>query len=504
MRTPLAQQWSTGLAPAADLLAHLDHCEECQVVAAALARHDASAEGAPAAAPVALDAPCTLACGSLIADRYEVRQLLGWGGMGVVYAAFDRQLNELVALKTLSTSRVDERELNLRLRSEAQLARRVTHPNVVRIFDFGTCLMAGTNGAAPLASSFITMELLNGQTLGERLRKKGRFELTDALAIATDVLAGLAAVHKAGIVHRDLKPDNVFLTVDEQDRPGRTVITDFGLAKPSGPVHKGISRAGTIVGTFAYLSPEQLDGKEATPASDIYALGIVLFEMLTGHVPGASADGTLLGESHQGVKEGIPRSVVAIIRKCLARDPSARFDGAGALSDALHAAFADRGGSTGRGRTDALPLAVRNKSRGIFAAGLATIIVVLSWGLWGSWKAKDRQPPLQQTTSNRDDRRIAEAPSAPAAVAANSSPTLTASYGASPPVAKPTEASVQRRARHQMKQAPRHHLRAPPPELPANVEHRATAAERADVHPLPAAVPHQKPHPDDVRDPFDR
>jgi eukaryotic-like serine/threonine-protein kinase len=204
------------------MLAHLDDCLVCQTVVASLVQ--GTTHHSTQKQPITLR-PQTLETASVVADRYEITQILGWGGMGEVYLANDRQLNESVALKTLSIFKVDAPELAMRLRGEAQLARKVTHPNVVRIFDFGTHRVHERDGETLLP--FLTMELLNGQTLGNRIRTEGPCPLATGIPIAIDILMGLGAVHAAGIIHRDLKPDNVFLTTQGSGEAPRTVLTDL-------------------------------------------------------------------------------------------------------------------------------------------------------------------------------------------------------------------------------------------------------------------------------------
>ena len=368
------------------LLAHLDECVACQMIAAALVQSDCNGS---AVRPTPVSRPQTLAAGSLVAGRYQIQQLLGWGGMGEVYAAQDSQLNELVALKTLSIFKVDARELGQRLKGEAQLARRVTHPNVVRIFDFGTHSVA-ENNAAQTFLPFLTMELLNGQTLGQRIRSQQRLLTGDAVAIAIEVLAGLGAVHAAGIVHRDLKPDNIFLVAESgthQER--RTVLTDFGLAKTLDGLQSRQSQVGAIVGTLAYLSPEQIEGKQATVASDIYAFGVVLFEMLTGYLPGSSPGSSLFaGENGEASSQGVPKALFLIIRKCLARDPLRRYQNAKSVSGELDAVIKNEDFVQTKARLNGL----RTKSirkRAVIGGGVVMLLTpILIWAFRANFSSQ--------------------------------------------------------------------------------------------------------------------
>jgi len=211
--------------------------------------------------------------GDLVAGRYRVIRFLARGGMGEVYEVDDEELGDRVALKTILPEIAEDQRALERFRREILLARRVTHPNVSRIFDIGK------HETDEGEISFLTMELLEGETLRQRM-ERGRFKSDEALPIVEQMVAGLDAAHSAGIVHRDFKPANVFL-VPEGDRQ-RVVITDFGLARPGGSVDHDVTGTGEVVGTPAYMAPEQLEGGELSSATDIYALGLVMYEMLTG------------------------------------------------------------------------------------------------------------------------------------------------------------------------------------------------------------------------------
>src|SRR5688572_22205280 len=204
------------------------------------------------------DAP-RFAEGDVLAGRYRITRIAGAGGMGVVYEAEDLELGERVALKTLHAGAgATEREV-ARLRREVQLARRVTHPNVCRIYD------AGRHENV----LFVTMELLEGATLSEHLSTHGRLSAGEAAAILRQLCAGLQAAHDAGVIHRDFKSGNVMLVRRGSD--ARAVITDFGLARESASTLDALaSQAGRIVGTPAYMAPEQIEGAEITAAVDIY------------------------------------------------------------------------------------------------------------------------------------------------------------------------------------------------------------------------------------------
>jgi eukaryotic-like serine/threonine-protein kinase len=263
--------------------------------------------------------------GVTVGERYRIVRHLASGGMGEVYEAEDTLLRERLALKTIRrAAATDERALE-RFKREIHLARKVTHPNVCRLFDVGFHRLAGDE--PPVL--FLTMELLDGETLEDRLVRDGRMLPTEAAPLVAQMISGLAAAHKAGVVHRDFKSANVVLC-----RDGRAVITDFGLARTLvESADASVTGDGGIVGSPGYMAPEQVDGRAITPATDIYALGVVLYEMVTGQLPfvGESALATAakrLKEDPvppgQKVRELDPRWEEAIL-KCLARDPADRY-----------------------------------------------------------------------------------------------------------------------------------------------------------------------------------
>ncbi len=205
--------------------------------------------------------------GSVLADRYELQLLLGEGGMGTVFRALDRELDERVALKVLHPEIARDRAALTRFRREVKLARRVTHRNVARTFDLGS--HEGTR--------FLTMELVEGDSLGRvTARQPGIGEI---LRLAAEVGRGLAAAHAVGVVHRDLKPENVLVTED------RVVLTDFGIARIADDGGVEVMRTGTVVGTPAYMAPEQLENRAVDGRTDVYALGVILFELLARRLP---------------------------------------------------------------------------------------------------------------------------------------------------------------------------------------------------------------------------
>ena len=219
--------------------------------------------------------PPTFGMSEIVADRYRVVRLLGRGGMGEVYEVVDSQIDEPVALKTVRHDAALDRTAVSRLIHELQLARRVTHPNVCRVFD------VGRHSQPSGEVLFFTMELLRGQTLATRLKKRGPIPPEEVLSIAREVAEGITAAHAQGIVHRDLKPGNIIV-----EDSGRVVITDFGLARQDGRGDAtSFTKSGRLIGTIAYMAPEQLVGGKATKASDIYSFALVLHEIVTGRRP---------------------------------------------------------------------------------------------------------------------------------------------------------------------------------------------------------------------------
>lgn len=261
-------------------------------------------------------APDTLPSGSLLASRYQIIELLGIGGSGAVYKAFDRQLSRHLALKTIRSDLAESPAAIVRFKQEVLLAQKVVHRNVVRVFDFGE------DGN----TKFITMELVEGTDLKVILREQGRLPIRRAVATAREVCAGLQAAHEAGVVHRDLKPQNVMVKKD-----GHILVMDFGIAHSIESA--GMTMTGLFVGTPQYMSPEQVRGENADERSDIYSVGLILYEVLTGSIPfeGTTSVDTMYRRTHEtpvppnNVCPDVPNNLSKIVLRCLANNPAERY-----------------------------------------------------------------------------------------------------------------------------------------------------------------------------------
>ena len=268
--------------------------------------------------------------GTTLAGRYRLARFIAAGGMGEVYEAEDLVLGATVALKTIGPDVAGHDQAMERFRRETLLARRVTHPNVCRIFDLGH----HSSAALGPDVTFLTMEMLSGETLRQRLLARGPLGVAEALPVIAQMAAGLTAAHRAGVIHRDFKSANVMLVPSPSGGEPRVVVTDFGLASATADNLDSITDSWQIVGTPAYVAPEQIEGQEVTAAADIYAFGVVLYEMVTGRLPftGDSPAATVLKRFREQPKSprhyarSLPAEWEAAILRCLERQPGDRFE----------------------------------------------------------------------------------------------------------------------------------------------------------------------------------
>ena len=249
-----------------------------------------------------------LTSGSTFAERYQIVEELGKGGMGKVYRAVDKKLNEEVALKLIKHEIALDKKTLERFSNELKLARKIAHKNIGRMYEL----------MEERGTHYITMEYVAGQDLKGLIRQSRQLTVGTTINIARQICEGLVEAHKMGIVHRDLKPSNIMI-----DKQGDARIMDFGIARSL--ESKGITGAGVMLGTPEYMSPEQVEGKETDQRSDIYSLGVILYEMITGRVPFEGDTPFTIGVKHKSetpkdpkeLNAQIPEGLSIVIMKCL-------------------------------------------------------------------------------------------------------------------------------------------------------------------------------------------
>ena len=339
-----------------------------------------SAPAVPAAGTPA--ASSTLEIGRVLGKRYEILQLLGEGGMGAVYKARDQELDRMVALKVIRPEFAQNAHILQRFKQELILARQVTHRNVIRIYDLGEA-----DGI-----KFITMEYIEGRDLKSIICESGKLEPKRAAEIITQVCQALEVAHMEGVIHRDLKPQNIMI-----DKQGKASVMDFGIARTMEAAGGGMTQTGALVGTPEYMSPEQAKGEKVDGRTDLFALGIIFYELLTGDSP-YEAD-TAMASLYKRTKEippppvqkdpSIPRPLNNIVVRCLQIDKEKRYTSATEILQDLAVFQGTRAGSV------TLPPSVRFSPAEIarhwkwVAAGVAVLLIALG-GAWYGAKSGSR------------------------------------------------------------------------------------------------------------------
>jgi len=266
-----------------------------------------------------------------VAGRYRLDSRLGAGGMSTVFMALDTVLERPVAVKLLAEHLADDEAFVARFRREALAAARLQHPNIVQVFDSGL--------DEPSGRHYIVMEYVEGPSCADLIRDEGVLDIGQAVSIVRDACHGLDYAHRAGVVHRDVKPGNLLISKDT----GAAKLADFGIAKAAEQTR--ITQVGSVLGTAAYLSPEQATGAESTPASDIYSLGVCAYQFLSGRLPHEYGSLTELALKQQSesaepirsYRPEVPEALDRAIRVCLERDPQARYASALDMADAMDA-----------------------------------------------------------------------------------------------------------------------------------------------------------------------
>ena len=269
----------------------------------------------------------TEGCGSVVGSRYVLDEAIAVGGMGEVWKATDRVLERAVAVKLLRSDLTDSDDFSRRFRSEARLAAGLSHPGIAHVYDYVEDEVDGRRVA------FLVMELIDGQPLSEQLARNDPPGLQRTTSILQQTAEALGAAHALGIVHRDVKPGNLLITSN-----GQVKVTDFGIARAVASA--AITEVGKVIGTVRYMSPEQAQGKEATPASDVYALGVVGYEMLAGHTPFVGDNPAAIALAHvmavpPTLPASVPHELRALIERSLSKLPEQRPQDGAAFASAI-------------------------------------------------------------------------------------------------------------------------------------------------------------------------
>src|SRR5215472_4492363 len=323
-----------------------------------------------------------LEIGQVVAGRFQILEILGIGGMGAVYKAYDRDIDRIIALKCIRPELSNNPEIVQRFTQELLLARQISHKNVIRIFD-----VRDSGGL-----KFITMEYLEGRDLGSLMEERGKLPAPEAVAIMRQACSGLAEAHAEGVVHRDLKPNNIMV-----EKNGRVVVMDFGIARAQ---ENRLTQTGAILGTFQYMSPEQAKGEKADARSDIFTVGIILYELLTGKSPYPSdtSIASLLKRTQEAavppstLDSGVPGAINAIVCKCLERELTRRYQ---SVEELLGDLEAWEQGRTASQLPSRLGGQAQRRRVGLLG-GVALIALALSAGGLVAWKKFASRPVGEQ------------------------------------------------------------------------------------------------------------
>jgi eukaryotic-like serine/threonine-protein kinase len=354
------------------------------------------------------------ALGILIGGRYRLDAVIGRGGMSTVYKAFDTVLERPVAIKLMHREITGDSDQLERFRREARSVAQLNHPNVVSVIDAGEEASPEHAAHGDAATPYIVLEYVDGETLKSVIRRGGPLEIPQALAYAIEIARALGAAHERQIVHRDVKPHNVLI-----DPEGGAKITDFGIARSLS--EEGLTMAGRVLGTTDYVSPEQALGQPVTPQSDLYSLGIVLYEMLTGDVPFHGDSPVAVAMKH--VREDLPdvqarrpqlsAATASIVDRAVAKDLSRRYPDAAAMAGDLEEALAIEASRTGQttGEVTTVLRSLRGRARrrlpwrmrhpGRWLASLALLGAIVAVGLFLAGENAHRGTGIAPGASSR-------------------------------------------------------------------------------------------------------
>lgn len=323
----------------------------------------------------------------VLGNRYEIREKLGSGGMAVVYKGHDRLLDRPVAIKILQDNIAADEATVRRFHQEAQAVARLSHPNIVATYDVGE----------EQGCHYLVMEYVSGHDLKELLKERNTFSPAEAVQVTRQICEALQHAHENGVVHRDIKPHNILIT-----HGGRVKVTDFGLARAAAATEATITYPGTMLGSVHYLSPEQAKGKLAGKEADIYALGVVLYEMLTGVLPFQGDSPVSVAIKHvqdnpappRSIKPEIPAALEKVVLKAMQKDPGQRYQTAAAMEADLARALSNFAGSEGEDTQVLTGLAVEEEEemprrRLRLPAWLVVLVLigVALYGLYLGWQA---------------------------------------------------------------------------------------------------------------------